>query len=60
VGFNKHAGPNALSKVHPEEVAGDRSGSPADSPSTLNIACHAHSVEGIRLFREVGADKRWK
>jgi hypothetical protein len=59
-GFNNHASPNALSKVHPEEVASDRSRSPAGGPGTLNIACYSSSVEGICLFREVGADKRWK
>jgi len=59
-GFNNHAGPDALSKVHPEKVAIDRSRSPAGGPSTLNIAYYSSSVEGICLSREVGADKRWK
>jgi len=59
-GFNNHASPNAFSKVHPEEVAIDRSRSPAGGPSTLNIACYSSSVKGIRLFHKVGADKWWK
>jgi len=59
-GFNYHAGPNAFSEVYPEEVASHRSRSPAGGPSTLNIACYSSSVEGIYLFYEVGADKRWK